>query len=68
MRKHICNHNTDWHEIAYTAVMAYNLFPCSSTGEGPFYLMFGYDTLNPTLFKLLLPKLDTLVTKMQKFT
>ena len=56
-RKHICNHNIDWDEIAHIATMAYNVFLQSSTGEALFYLMFGHDTFMPNLFKLLLPKL-----------
>ena len=37
--------------------MACNVFPHTSVGETPFYLMFGCDPFKPTLFKLLLPKL-----------
>ena len=36
--------------------MAYNVFPHSSVGEAPLYLMFGHDSFMPTLFKLVLPK------------
>ena len=37
--------------------MTYNVFPHSSAGEAPFYLMLGCNTFMPILFKLLLPKL-----------
>ena len=29
----ICNHNTDWDELAHVAMMAYNVFPHSSAGK-----------------------------------
>ena len=56
IRKLICNHNTDWDDLAHVAMMVYNVFPHSSTGEAPFYLMFGCNAFVPTLFKLLLLK------------
>ena len=57
IRKLICNHNTDWDELAHVAMMAYNVFLHSSSGKTPFYLMFGQDNFMPTMFKLLLSKL-----------
>ena len=57
IRKCICNHQVDWDETVHIATMAYNVFPHSSSGESPFYLMFGCDPFMPTLFKLLLSKL-----------
>ena len=36
-----CNHETDWDQLAHIAVMAYNTFPHTATGESPFFLMFG---------------------------
>ena len=57
LRKLICNHNIDWDEIAHIATMVHNVCLHSSSGEAPFYLMFGHNTFMPTSFKLLLPKL-----------
>ena len=56
-KKTVCNHQIDWDETVHIAAMAYNIFPHSSAGESPFYLMFRCDPFMPTLFKLLLPKL-----------
>ena len=53
----IYNHQIDWDEIAHIATMAYTIFPHSSAGEVPFYLIFECDPFMPTLFKLLLLKL-----------
>ena len=55
-KKLISNHHIDWDEIAYIATMAYNIFPHSSAGEAPFYLLFGHGAFMPTLLKLLLLK------------
>ena len=68
LRKLICNHNIDWDGIAHVATMAYNVFPHFSTGEAPFYLMFGCDTFMPALFKLLIPKLRYMGYKNVEFT
>ena len=56
-RKLICNHQVDWDQTVHIATMAYNVFPNSSSGKSPFYLMFGHDPFMLTLFKLLLLKL-----------
>ena len=53
----MCNHNTDWDELAHVAMMAYNVFQHSRAGEAPFYLMFGCNAYIPTLFKQVLSKL-----------
>ena len=57
LRKFICNYNIDRDELTHVAMMAYNVFPHSSAGDAPFYLIFGHVALMPTLFKVLLPKL-----------
>ena len=36
--------------------MAYNVFPQTSAGDTPFYIIFGHDSFMPTLSKLLLSK------------
>ena len=56
--KLICNHQVDRNGRVHIATMAYNVFPHSSSGESPFYPMFGCDPFMMTLFKLLLPKLS----------
>ena len=40
IRKLRCNHETDWDQLAHIAVMAYNIFPHTATGESPFFLMY----------------------------
>ena len=42
-RKMTSNHNNDYNSIAHIAEMVYNVFLQSSSGETPFYLMFGQD-------------------------
>ena len=41
IRKMRCNYETDWDHLAHIAVMAYNIFPHTTTGESPFFLMYG---------------------------
>ena len=53
IRKLICNHQVGWDETVHIATMVHNVFPHSSAGESPFYLMFGHDPFILTLFKLL---------------
>ena len=64
LRKFIYNHNTDWDEIAHIATMAYNVFPHSSAGETPFYLMLGHYTFMPNLFTFYSQNLPSWVMKM----
>ena len=40
IRKLRCNHETDSDQLAHIAVMAYNVFPRTATGESPFFLMY----------------------------
>ena len=35
-----CNCKADWDHLAHIAMMAYNIFPHTATGESPFYLMY----------------------------
>ena len=55
MKKIISYHDTDWDIIAHIVAMAHNTFPHSS-----FYLMFCQDGYMPTLFKLLMPKMQNI--------
>ena len=41
--KHIRGGDVEWDELVPLAVSAYNFFPCQSTKESPFLLMFGRD-------------------------
>ena len=54
--KHIRGNGVEWDEIIPLAVSAYNFFPCQSTRESPFMLMFGRDPMTP-FTQLLEPKL-----------
>ena len=54
--KHIRGANVEWDELIPLAVSAYNFFPCQSSKESPFVLMFGRDPITP-IAKLLEPKL-----------
>ena len=53
--KHICGGGIEWDELVPLAVSAYNFFPCQSSKESPFVLMFGRDPITPVA-KLLEPK------------
>ena len=54
--KHIHGGGVKWDELVPLAVSAYNFFPCQSSKESPFILMFGRDQITPVA-KLLEPKL-----------
>ena len=45
--KHICAGGVEWDELVPLAVSAYNFFPCQSSKELPFILMFGRDPITP---------------------
>ena len=53
--KHIRGGGVEWDELVPLAVSAYNFFPCQSSKESPFLLMFGRDPITPVA-KLLEPK------------
>ena len=53
--KHIRGGEVEWDELVPLAVSAYNFFPCQSSKESPFVLMFGRDPITPVA-KLLEPK------------
>ena len=52
--KHICGTDLEWDKLVPLAVSAYNFFPCQSSRESPFMLMFGRDPITP-IVKLLEP-------------
>ena len=54
--KHIRGTDVEWDDLISLAVSAYNFFPCQSSKESPFVLMFGRDPITP-IAKLLEPKL-----------
>ena len=54
--KHIRGSEVEWDELVPLVVSAYNFFPCQSSKESPFVLMFGRDPITPVA-KLLEPKL-----------
>ena len=47
--KHIRGNQLEWDEIVPLATAAYNFFPCQSSRESPFVLMFGRDPITPFL-------------------
>ena len=53
--KHIRGGGVEWDELVPLAVSTYNFFPCQSSKESPFVLMFGRDPITPVA-KLLEPK------------
>ena len=53
--KHIRGGGVEWDELVPLAVSAYNFFPCQSSKESPFVLMFGRDPIMPVA-KLLEPR------------
>ena len=53
--KHIRGGGVKWDELVPLAVSAYNFFPCQSSKELPFVLMFGRDPIMPVV-KLLEPR------------
>ena len=53
--KHIHGGGVEWDELVPLAVSAYNFFPCQSSKESPFFLMFGRDPIMPVA-KLLEPR------------
>ena len=53
--KHIRGGGVEWDELVSLAVSAYNFFPCQSSKESPFVLMFGRDLITPVA-KLLEPR------------
>ena len=53
--KHIHGGGVEWDELVPLAVSTYNFFPCQSSKESPFVLMFGRDPIMPVA-KLLEPK------------
>ena len=53
--KHIHGGGVEWDELVPLAVSAYNFFPCQSSKESPFVLIFGRDPITPVP-KLFEPK------------
>ena len=53
--KHIRGGGVEWDELVPLVVSAYNFFPCQSSKESPFVLMFGRDPITPVA-KLLEPR------------
>ena len=39
IRKMRCNYETDWDNLVHIAVLAYNIFLHTTTGESPFFPM-----------------------------
>ena len=53
--KHIHGGGVEWDKLVPLAVSAYSFFPCQSSKESPFILMFGRDPITPVA-KLLEPR------------
>ena len=53
--KHIRGGGVEWDELVPLVVSVYNFFPCQSSKESPFVLMFGRDPITPVT-KLLEPR------------
>ena len=53
--KHIRGGGVEWDELVPLVISAYNFFPCQSSKESPFVLMFRRDPITPVA-KLLEPK------------
>ena len=53
--KHIRGRGVEWDELVPLAVSTYNFFPCQSSKESPFVLMFGRDPIT-LVAKLLEPR------------
>ena len=47
--KHIHGGGVEWDELVPLAVSTYNFFPCQSSKESPFVLMFGRDPIMPVV-------------------
>ena len=47
--KHVQGNQLEWDKIVLLATVAYNFFPCQSSTESPFVLMFGRDPITPFL-------------------
>ena len=47
--KHIRGNQLEWDKIVPLATKAYNFFPCQSSRESPFVLMFARDPITPFL-------------------
>ena len=47
--KHIWGNQLEWDKIVLLATAAYNFFPCQSSRESPFVLMFSRDPITPFL-------------------
>ena len=55
LAKHIRGTDLEWDKLVPLVVSAYNFFPCQSSRESPFVLMFGRDPITP-ITKLLEPR------------
>ena len=45
--KHVRGNEIEWDQVVPLAASAYNFFPCASSRESPFFLMFGRDPIAP---------------------